>query len=192
MKRGRAARDSLTGGTGDVNPQLITFTTITQDSANSLVTSSVNVPISRLPGRSGKAIIIEVLKVFFHSPSIGGQFSATGSNIFNIASLSTSRPLTQIDFDDPTIFAVAEREARGAFTGGGSYALVTENPVVYDLTDNAGHGFLVATDNIWFSGYSQGYSVGISFDCRMLYRFKEVALEEYIGIVQSQQRSTGN
>lgn len=71
-----------------------------------------------------------------------------------------------------------------------------ESVDVHDLTDGAGHGILVATDNIFVSC---SISVGSVFvtqadaatgaaSCNILYRFKEIALAEYIGIVQSQQQ----
>lgn len=56
-----------------------------------------------------------------------------------------------------------------------------------DLTDKAGHGFLVATDQIY--AYIQSANLGdnVTGYMRVQYRFKEVTLQEYIGIVQSQQ-----
>lgn len=66
----------------------------------------------------------------------------------------------------------------------------------HDLTDGAGHGVLVATDNIFLTLQTAATVVGASAtitaatgfgECAILYRFKEVGLAEYIGIVQSQQ-----
>lgn len=63
------------------------------------------------------------------------------------------------------------------------------------MTDGAGHGVLVATDNIYLTlqtalssviGSSVGGIQGFG-EAAILYRFKEVGLAEYIGIVQSQQ-----
>ena len=62
------------------------------------------------------------------------------------------------------------------------------------MTDGAGHGVLIATDNVYFSllynaiptdGIAVQFTIGGG--CDLLYRFKEVGLKEYIGIVQSQQ-----
>jgi hypothetical protein len=76
------------------------------------------------------------------------------------------------------------------------YEFSTDNEAIdiHDLTDGAGHGILVATDNIWLTGQlivaaPGGISViasGVVF-CDIFYRFKKVTLQEYIGIVQSQQ-----
>lgn len=55
-----------------------------------------------------------------------------------------------------------------------------------DLTDGAGHGYLVATDSIFARLSSTLTGLTNTADVRLLYRFKEVPLAEYIGIVQSQ------
>lgn len=57
-----------------------------------------------------------------------------------------------------------------------------------DLTDGAGHGVLVATDAIYLQIFTTGVAnTSETGRFRMLYRFKNVSLAEYIGIVQSQQ-----
>lgn len=75
------------------------------------------------------------------------------------------------------------------------YSTDNESVDFHDLTDGAGHGLLVATDNIFLSVQTTNIAfVGESADsivgfvaADLIYRFKEVALAEYIGIVQSQQ-----
>lgn len=65
----------------------------------------------------------------------------------------------------------------------------------HDLTDGAGHGVLIATDNIFLNvqvtnaafNNVTADAISATFNCDILYRFKEVKLQEYIGIVQSQQ-----
>lgn len=56
-----------------------------------------------------------------------------------------------------------------------------------DFSDGAGHGLLIATDSIFAALNSTATTLTNIADCRLLYRFKEVPLAEYIGIVQSQQ-----
>lgn len=68
---------------------------------------------------------------------------------------------------------------------------IRSDPIVHDLTDESGHGVVVGTDNLYMF-MSSRYCVGNVADpgmtgiARILYRFKEVGLAEYIGIVQSQ------
>lgn len=53
---------------------------------------------------------------------------------------------------------------------------------------------LIATDNIWLTAYINGAvpdigtTAALNVYCEILYRFKKVTLQEYIGIVQSQQQ----
>lgn len=64
-------------------------------------------------------------------------------------------------------------------------------PIVFDLTDNAGHGVLVGTDQIFFgAGNAAGGTISESTGqatARILYRIKDVGITEYVGLVQSQQ-----
>lgn len=78
----------------------------------------------------------------------------------------------------------------GFFSNGGSHD--QEHPVVHDLTDGAGHGMLVATDSVFFgllnpTGYGASGANTLGAQVDLLYRWKDVSIEEYIGIVQSQQ-----
>lgn len=65
---------------------------------------------------------------------------------------------------------------------------------IHDLTDGAGHGVLIATDSIWLTGFINGAvpdigtTAAVNVYAEILYRFKKVSLQEYIGIVQSQQQ----
>jgi len=76
------------------------------------------------------------------------------------------------------------------------YSTDNESIDIHDLTDGAGHGILIATDQIFLtqqtslacltaSGTADSITGFVQAD--LIYRFKEVKLQEYIGIVQSQQ-----
>jgi hypothetical protein len=56
-----------------------------------------------------------------------------------------------------------------------------------ELTDGAGHGLLLATDTIYLAMYSANKVTADNYVVKLAYRWKEVSLVEYIGIVQSQQ-----
>lgn len=55
------------------------------------------------------------------------------------------------------------------------------------MTDGAGHGVLVATDKIYMLTASLAATGAQEAIVKILYRLVDVGLEEYIGIVQSQQ-----
>jgi len=183
-KRGRG--DSFGGGTGDVSPQWLTLAANTQTVANTYSEESNAIPITRFPLAKGRAIVMEMLKVQFRmaewdsNPAAAGS---TGTSEVQVATISQ----TNVFPDSPQNFAYAIRQWRGAFTAAGSYEAVSDNPLVIDLTDGAGHGVLVATDNLFFGVNTIGFAGVASFSCKLLYRFKEISLQEYIGIVQAQQ-----
>jgi hypothetical protein len=60
-------------------------------------------------------------------------------------------------------------------------------PLVLDVTDGAGHGVLIATDSIYAQVNSANTATTNTVYFKLLYRFKEVNIIEYVGIVQSQQ-----
>lgn len=167
---------ALTGGTNDVNGQFLTLT-LTQSAADTTTSGSFPIPIQRLP-TNGRAQVLEILKLFFYytvPPEVDGNISMTLS--------TTSFGITAASIVDPRV--ILQNQAAVRLTTSGMYLI--KQPDVYDMTDNAGHGFLVATDNVFLQVAS--VTTGSSNNCtvKILYRWKNVSLAEYIGIVQSQQ-----
>lgn len=197
MKRGRS--DTLTGGSRDVNPQILATPAVIVPATVGLNVFShasipISLPISRLPARGTKATIIELLKVYFDLPSLTDEWPTGSTTKRHTVLLSTSdfgqnvAQNTSVGTTHPSILAFGQLTARGAFTAGGSYATSWTEPLVVDLTDGAGHGVLIATDTIYLTGQTSNGSTAIALhsSAKLLYRFKEVGLTEYIGIVQSQ------
>jgi hypothetical protein len=185
MKRGRSSNE-LTGGTLDVSPQWLTFGPFTLSAANTYTEEQVGIPVVRIPTRKGKAIVMEVLQCHFDMPEWDTNGAAGGTLASCSSQLSTSAG-TAIRPGDPKVFAYAKVNWRAAFTAAGTYIDSTTSPQVVNTNDGAGHGILVATDNIFLGCSSLAFVAAATFQCRILYRFKEVSLEEYIGIVTSQQ-----
>lgn len=203
MKRTRGTRDRLTGGTNDVNPQLIhTPALFVQPPVAPAVISNnelvLNMPINRFNNRTGHSIIIELLKIFWdiNAPSGTVPLSSYTSQIARaFLSTKTLTGTTGINGVDPSIIASKGYNIRWSQgdTVEGSQSLFVD-PFETDLTDGAGHGILVAVDKLYFTAETVNMGAGggaaILFNARLMYRFKEVTLEEYIGIVQGQQTST--
>jgi len=182
MKRGRS---ELTGGTGDVSPQLLTMA-ITMSAANTFTQSEIPLPVNRFREKGKSVIVIEMLKTYWDLSELDAN-NAAGGNVLQIlgqistASQTTSNPgLTQV-------VAWAQKSYRGAFTAAGTFQAINEEPITVDHTDGAGHGVLIATDNIFLGLNTIGYTAAASANIKVLYRFKQITIEEYIGIVQSQQ-----
>lgn len=182
----RMSGGSLTGGTGDVNPQTLSFT-VTQSAADTTTTASQAIPIQRLPS-GGRSQVMEVLKVWFSHTAFPAIASATEAVDTMSCFLSTkSFGTTATTFAEPTVFASFFRAMRGAFTAAGTYGSYQDNMHMVDLTDGAGHGYLVATDFIFAQMQSAGTGAANNTVVKLLYRWKNVGLAEYIGIVQGQQ-----
>jgi hypothetical protein len=186
----RARSDSLTGGTDDVNPQFLSGA-LTLSAANTVTEVAIGTPIVRVGAASpSHAVIMEILKIYADLPvydqTAAGATTRTVALSFTTA--STGATPFQAQLDNTRCFASFERQQMNAFTAAGTGILqFKETPMVFDLTDGAGHGVLIATDNIFVQGDSAGQAAASVFRFKILYRFKKVSLVEYIGIVQSQQ-----
>lgn len=172
----RRLNGSLTGGSGDVNPQYMHCSAV-QSGADAATTTAFQIPIQRLQN-AGRAQVMEILKVFWWSDNateIDSQvaaylttqsFGATATNYGNTRMIDAFRKIMVLT------------------TSG---QVVLESPSIHDLTDNAGHGFLVGTDNIYIQVVSATTSAANQIYCKILYRWKDVSTTEYVGIVQGQQ-----
>lgn len=180
MKRARG--DTLTGGSRDVNPQEFVFPILIQGGADTTKNVVQPLPIPRLPTREGKNLVIEILWVEFNF-IIAGVAAATQSLYMNI----TTDPNTPATIPDALQGTrnIAEYYMIYSYSAGASIVYPMNKEV--DLTDGAGHGILVATDQLYANIMSTNTNAANQGVIRFGYRFKEVSLVEYIGIVQSQQ-----
>lgn len=165
-----------------MNPQFMQYNMVPA-AAGTTEQWALVTPINRLPRSGGKVTIMEVLKIWFTTPNPptpgGAALNAhlvlwCGTNT-NASSIADAGNLAQCI----KYYQVPTAALSGSMT-------IEDRVWSIDLTDGAGHGVLVATDTIYVGGIGvAGLWTGAGF--RMLYRFKTVSLEEYIGIVQSQQ-----
>jgi len=199
----------LTGGTGDVNPQwyrLITPTVSQTTAASAGISTQATfpLPVVRKGQLAGKVTVVELLKVRWGN-QLGFATNIQQNAIYTLSAyLSTKAPQPTgaglapfSSLSDPSIVDfVSVTTAIGVSVAINLLAFSSDNetPNFHDLTDGAGHGILIATDNIYLSMQLLSSSIdggsytatGIS-NAALLYRFKDVTLTEYIGIVQSQQ-----
>lgn len=185
MAKRRRVGESLTGGTGDVNPQYM-HGNVTESAADTTTTTSFQMPVARIPGAKD-ATVIELLKIFVDWPAFPGTGAAETEYAMGLQFSTVSFGATAATFDEPNVFAKFQRNRRTAFTAGGTYSVLLDDVQELDLTDGAGHGILIATDQIFGQAFSTATAVAQVYRWKMLYRFKRVGLLEYIGIVQSQQ-----
>jgi len=184
-----ANKRQLTGGTDDVNPQYLSFS-VTMNAADTTKQATITTPVIRVgANNNGSATIIELLRLYVNMPDFDGPAAALTKESAVFA-LSTSPPgtTTLAKLSDPKVIAYLANYNQSAFTAGGTGTVAKgKEPAIWDFTDNAGHGVLVATDELYVQVDTSGQANPSSFEVKLLYRFKTVKLVEYIGIVQSQQ-----
>lgn len=180
----------LTGGTGDVNPQIMLVANA--DIAATAVTIQTPIPIQRLSDRNGRAQVLEILRVYFDVGAANLFVHSTGANSYAAMYLTTrSFGTSEVTSDNYNgqLIAKAHVHACAVATAANVIATGPTFPIVVDLTDNMGHGLLVGTDSLFFQTIQTNAASPLSGNvtCRILYRWKNVSITEYIGIVQSQQ-----
>lgn len=198
---------TLTGGTGDVNPQLFHAVRV-EDLSGTLAGATQNVEFS-LPLNPGQTVysdntvdVIEVLKVF-QGTVIGITLDATEAqgitfkwSLFTGASVGANTTTLNRGWSVGRVIAHANISAVArAGTAGTEGVSPGTNSTVTDLTDGAGHGFIIAANNMTtaFRVTASGSGVGsgnvnlIEHSIALLYRLKRVSLVEYLGLIQSQQ-----
>lgn len=153
------------------------------------IVRSFPLPVPRVAGsRSscGRVTVVEVLKVFFDSDTIF-NLPAEGQTLSWVTdSFLSTRGLPPNGKSDSSIVAYMQT-TKNVSSLDPSNSVV--HPYVVDVTDGDGHGLLVATDQIVLTLAVGGVapSSPMTLTCRILYRFKDIGIEEYVGIVQSQQ-----
>lgn len=191
MKRGRGG--TLTGGTGDVNPQNYTINLL-QPAPDTNDARSLPVPVYRFPLKNDRAMVMEILKSTWiirdlnaaaAQASIVGVISTAGLGLVDGATSTADQQYNALA--SPNV--ITSLSIDFIFASGVGFAW-SSRKYEYDHTDAAGHGILVATDAIYAYLLAIGTGVIQGATCRLLYRWKEVPLSEYIGIVQAQQTAT--
>lgn len=164
---------SLTGGTGDVNPQWFKM----YQACGAEITNNTRtaIPVQRLQSKK-LALVMEILKIQYIVRKGDGETQHCHVGISTIAppNQSTVKPDNSMGY---IIDAMHISPANA----------IVQGVIMKDLTDGAGHGVLVATDFIYPFGYStKASTTDAAFDIWLLYRWKAVGLEEYSGMLQAQ------
>lgn len=191
-KRKAAESDAemLTGGSGDVNPQFFTMGFNTQSANDTPVIQAYALPIPRLKTQADRQLVMEMLNMKFMNN--GAAIPVAAATSFYYIAVTTNPSITS-STSIGTMQADPRTLADWGFTLIGDTAVspsVTPIPLNHyvDMTDGAGHGVLLATDQLYI--YVSTLTTGAhSFAgaAKLLFRFKEVDLQDYIGIVQGQQ-----
>lgn len=189
MATKRKTSNISTGGTGDVRPQILNLN-MTQATVNQEQVEDFATPVPRSQFQANLAQVMEILKVdfyLFNDQNDSSTFqscilsTATPANAATGTAGSVARMRNQIA--DPRVIAAVCRN-RSITTSG----IYSENmPLSIDLRDTAGHGVIVATDQLTAVLSNVNGTANIACVIKVLYRMINVGVMEYVGIVQSQQ-----
>ena len=180
--------DDITGGSSDYNPQWLNCgVSQDQSSPDAAMVKQIPIPIPRMRATGDKQLVMEILQVVFKKMTFSVIAGSTVANYMAITTnpgILSSALLRDIASDPRTLVDHVDHISTFSATG------VSYMPGTFsiDCTDEAGHGVLVATDNVYFvTDTTLTGATNFTAHCKILYRWKEVGLGEYIGIVQSQQ-----
>ena len=187
-KRKMSARDkSLTGGTGDVKPQILSVGGV-NSAVNLTRQISFANPVPRIGSTPNRATIMEILKVWFFGDSVSDQAYEEWAYLSTRGVLADGTASTTLQ---GAMIAIQDQGVIAGMTT--NYQIITSgavagvNPVQIDLTDGAGNGVLIATDNLVFEFGTANAAGTARFLAKILYRLYDASIMEYVGIVQSQQ-----
>lgn len=170
----------MPGKARDVFPNYLSLN-LTQPAANALVTSQVFMPIPRIPmGKS--ATIMELL---WMDLNVATNTLLGDMDKWYMSVSTGGEPAAVISIADGNCVLAMSQEKQFTISG----ADITTFPLRYNMQSQDGHGYLLASDSLWFALDSVSLNTGTHMNIRLHYRFVQVTIEEYIGIVQSQQSS---
>ena len=170
--------DQLTGGTRDVNMQY-TSIDLTESAANTFTQGTITLPVLRGNVGRGKYQVIELLKVVF---AISGGAGATGDG--RNVQLSTTSKTTMVTTTQADPDIVCFWNDGIIITTSGLY--VATNPIEFNFTDGAGHGIIIATDQMFFAVQGVSQTGALTSSCRLFYRFKNISVDEFVGLAIQQ------
>jgi hypothetical protein len=171
----------------DLYPNFMTWS-VTETAADAFSVQNIFTPIPRLQQRGNKAIVMELLELLVWVWATPYTISATFDAQFDSFSFECgtgAAPAALINPSAGNVFAMMHRGNNFVTSG----MAIQEFPLRYSLVNNDGRGYLLGTDSFWCGIDSTATGVALEFDFKMMYRFVEVDITEFIGLVQSQTQS---
>jgi len=189
MKRARTSGGSVTGGTGDIKPQVLTIGTSASAGTDDYSVAQVNLPVPRFGTMKTKATVFELLKIEYY-PRIADTVSVTkiyacflATQALRAQSDTCTAATLAADVLDPVVFAYVLQA--NTLTTSGDTGI--HYPLSIDMTDQNGNGYVIATDRLFFHVGSVGDTTVGTSAAKLTYRLVNIGITEYVGIVQSQQ-----
>jgi hypothetical protein len=166
----------------DTKPQFINGY-ITLSALNTYTELALNLPINPAATVSGgkgnqKVRVMEFLKVFIEmAPDIIAEDALIQFALCYNTHAAMVAPNQTADY-----IVKAIQDLQIITSGVSCFNL----PIVIDLTDGSGNGVLVAVNKIFASAFSVGQGAAMTFGYKILFRYVDIDVSEYVGIVQGQ------
>ena len=151
--------------------------------ADVFTTDKIFTPIPRNQVISGnKAVVMELLWLDVVIPNI---LLNAAAEFYEYGIVTGSVPTSAQWIGNGSVICASHVELHGLTTGL-SMEFAPQGSR-YDFQSKDGHGILLATDAFHAWGNGGATTVALTFNMRLYYRFVQIPVTEYIGIVQSQQ-----
>lgn len=152
---------------------------VLMSAANTATNSRVSTPIPRLATSGARPTIMEILWIDI-------EFTATDviadGDAVELTFSTGATPSATQRIDDGSVIARLALDNNFVTSG----MVLMRMPFRLDLQSKDGYGQLLASDSFNVRAESAGQAAAVNFRWRMYYRFVQVPMAEYIGIVQSQ------
>ena len=156
---------------------------VTLSAANIFTTQQIFTPIPRLKTIGNKATVMELLYMDLVVDNI--DLIAVDDRLRFQMHLGTAQG-SFLTWSDTRVFVNYDLLVGGA-NGTPGALVMTTYPWRYQFQTQDGFGYLLASDSFRISGETAGMANAVNFHFKLYYRFVDIPLSEFIGIVQSTQ-----
>jgi hypothetical protein len=162
----------------DVYPQIFHMD-VTQTTINTFKEASFSTPVVRTPSVKGKALVMEILKIFVEMPS---PPTTNATEQWRVVALSRKTATSVDSMSKDNLFCHYHGWINVAASGGFQ---AVHNEMVYDFTAPNGKGILFAGSTLYLQAMSVNYPAAtyVSVKVRILYRLVEVETSELVGLL---------
>ncbi len=171
----------LTGGTGDVNPDPISFV-LTESAANTFTQLEIPLPTRGISpvATARQNAIFEMLWVDLQV-GVDGLVDADELRW----QLSSTSQTAEVSMDLPSVY-ISDKDVLGVVTSG---SFTFHSMRRYQFTSGDGHGVLIATDALFMGIKGVSLAAASTMRGKIYGRIKFVGLQEYLGLTLKQRAS---
>jgi len=154
--------------------------------ADAFVALQTFTPIPRLKTIGQRATVMELLWIDIEKDTEQQQSQSEMVLFFSIGAI----PTQIIHWNDPRVFAMFKDKGQEAIAGDEGRGLSQlEMMKRFDFQSNDGFGYLLASDTFNVSLKTENTDRANAIFWKMYYRFVDIPLAEFVGLVQSTQQS---